>query len=235
VQKSRAKEFLLALTFVVVSAGSAKVLESMVALPDPAVILLLGVLCAAVWCGLTLSIATAVASVLVYDFFFVEPLYTLTVAKPHDVVALVVFLVVAVLISNLTTRLRNQAGILAEKAKTEAVIEASEDGLILLDPNGLVVHANEVACAILELQRAGIVGRRFDDLGSDHPHYLRVRSAVGDFLAHPERETDRVELTLFLRGRDHYFVLRPTVFRSPDGSPGGLILAMQDVTYLRDQ
>jgi hypothetical protein len=44
-----------------------------------------------------------------------------------------------------------------------------------------------------------------------------------------------VELALFLRGRDHYYVLRPTPFRALDGSPVGLILALQDVTYLRDQ
>jgi two-component system sensor histidine kinase KdpD len=137
----------LALALVVASGCVAKILQYLVALHDPSLIFLLGVLCAAIWCGPAPSIVTAVASVLAYDFFFVEPLYTFTVDKPPEVVSLVVFLVVAVLTSNLTTRLRNQAGILAEKAKTEAVIEASDDGLILLDPAGTVVHANGVACA----------------------------------------------------------------------------------------
>ena len=40
---------------------------------------------------------------------------------------------------------------------------------------------------------------------------------------------------LFLRGRDHHFLLRPTPFHTRDGAPAGLILALQDVTYLRDQ
>jgi signal transduction histidine kinase len=44
-----------------------------------------------------------------------------------------------------------------------------------------------------------------------------------------------MEIALFLRGRDHYYVLRPTPFRALDGSPAGLILALQDVTYVRDQ
>jgi PAS domain S-box-containing protein len=125
--------------------------------------------------------------------------------------------------------------VLAEKAKTEAVIEASEDGLIVLDPGGVVINVNEVACAILELDRDEALGSRFEELGTSHPHYLRLRAAVREFLAHPEREGDRVELALFLRGRDHYYVLRPTPFRALDGSPAGLILALQDVTYLRDQ
>jgi signal transduction histidine kinase len=40
---------------------------------------------------------------------------------------------------------------------------------------------------------------------------------------------------MFLRGRDHFFVLRPTPLVARDGARVGLILALQDVTYLRDQ
>jgi len=80
-----------------------------------------------------------------------------------------------------------------------------------------------------------VIERRFDDLASRHPHYLRVRAAMRNYVAHPDRDGERVEITLFLRGRDHYFVLRTTPFRGPDGFPAGLILALQDVTYLRDQ
>jgi signal transduction histidine kinase len=58
---------------------------------------------------------------------------------------------------------------------------------------------------------------------------------VREFLAEPEREHAAVEMALFLRGRDHFYVLRPTPFRALDGSVAGLILVLQDVTYLRDQ
>jgi NtrC-family two-component system sensor histidine kinase KinB len=125
--------------------------------------------------------------------------------------------------------------VLEEKAKTEAVIEAIEDGLIVLDPSGVVLHMNEVACAILELEHGKVLGQRFDDFGTSHPHYLRLRAAVRELVAHPEREGERIEIALFLRGRDHYFVLRPTPHRARDGSHAGLILTLQDVTYLRDQ
>ena len=40
---------------------------------------------------------------------------------------------------------------------------------------------------------------------------------------------------MFLRGRDHYYVLRPTPFHALDGSYAGLIVTLQDVTHLRDQ
>src|SRR5439155_625360 len=129
----------------------------------------------------------------------------------------------------------NVEAVLDEKAKTEAVIESIDDGLVVLDPAGSVLHMNEVARAILGLEQIDVPGVPFDRLGSDHPHYLRLREAVRQLLAEPDREPERVELALFLRGRDHYYVLRPTPLRARDGSRAGLILALQDVTYLRDQ
>jgi PAS domain S-box-containing protein len=371
-------------SLIVATAGlAAKGLQLLLPLPDPAMVFLAGVLLAAVFCGRGPSIVAAVASMLVYDFFFVEPLYRFTVTKPQDVLSLFAFLIVAVFTSSLMARIRAQAEaarrreartdalfafsrliagaagiddllpmvarhvaeqfrgevaiflpaggrlavravhpatievgepqraaaawvmehgqvagrgtdtlpgddwfhvplltargavgvialrpaagetvvpldqrqlleafarqaavaiertrvdvVLAEKAKTEAVIEAIEDGLVVLDQAGVVVHMNEVACAILELEREHAVGRRFEELGTQQPHYLRLRAAVRELAAHPEREGDRMEIQLFLRGRDHHYVLRPTPLRALDGSPAGLILALQDVTYIRDQ
>jgi NtrC-family two-component system sensor histidine kinase KinB len=125
--------------------------------------------------------------------------------------------------------------VLAEKAKTEAVIESIDDGLVVLDPQGVVADINEIACAILDVEREEALGRPFRRLGTAHPHYLRLRAAVEEFLAHPERAPEAIEIAMFLRGRDHFFVLRPTPLRAADGAPIGLILALQDATYLRDQ
>jgi NtrC-family two-component system sensor histidine kinase KinB len=125
--------------------------------------------------------------------------------------------------------------VLAEKAKTEAVIESIDDGLVVLDPAGVVVHVNEIACAILDVERRDVLGRPFQQLGTTHPHYLRLRAVVAELLAHPERANEAFEIAMFLRGRDHFFVLRPTPLVARDGSRVGLILALQDVTYLRDQ
>src|SRR5207237_416462 len=107
----------------------------------------------------------------------------------------------------------NVEAVLDEKAKTEAVIESIDDGLVVLDPAGSVLHMNEVARAILGLEQIEVPGVSFDRLGSEHPHYLRLREAVRELLTHPDREPERVELALFLRGRDHYYVLRPTPLR----------------------
>jgi PAS domain S-box-containing protein len=369
---------------IAIAGGLAAALMAVLPLDDPSLVFLAAVLLTALVGGLGPSIFASVLGLLVYDFFFVEPRLTLTVTKPQDLLSLFVFLLVAVLTSNLTSRVRDQAeaarrrerrtsalyafareiaaaagvedllrvivehigrefgaqtvlllpdgglltararhpagvelpeseratatwvlehdqpagrgtntlpggawlhvplstvrgpvGVLAllvpdtggaalplpqrqlleamagqaavaiersridavleAQAKLEAVIESIEDGLVVVDREGVVQDVNEVACAILGFEECDALGKRFEDLGTDHPHYLRLRAAVADFLAHPEREHDPVELALYLRGRDHYYMLRPTPLRARDGTHAGFILVLQDVTYLRDQ
>ena len=63
----------------------------------------------AVTWGLGPSILASILSLLVYDFFFMSPLFTFTVANPQDLLALIIFLITAVLTSNLAARVRHQA------------------------------------------------------------------------------------------------------------------------------
>ena len=374
----RTVSYLLAFLLPGIAGLVASLLTHLVGLRDVAIVFLTGVFATAVLGGLGPSIVAVVVSLFLYDFFFLPPVYTFTITHAEDVLSLLVFLIVAVLTSDLTARIGAQAesarqreartaalyafsreiagaagvedlgaivarhladefqgqavvllpgigglvaratyppgtelppaplaaatrvaqhdraggrgsgplaagdwlyeplatargvvGVLAlratatgtqrqllealarqaaiaiertqvdvvleEKAKTEAVMEAIEDGLIVLDPAGVVVHMNEVASTLLAVDRPSVLGRPFGALATAHSHYLRLRAAIQEFLAHPEREGDRVEIGFFLRGRDHHYVLRPTPFRSRDGSPAGLIVALQDVTHLRDQ
>ena len=48
------------------------------------------------------------ASFAAYNFFFIEPIYTFTVAQPQELFALLIFLAVAVLTGSLTGRIRDQ-------------------------------------------------------------------------------------------------------------------------------
>jgi two-component system sensor histidine kinase KdpD len=64
------------------------------------------------------SLFACLVSVLAYNFFFLPPLYTFTIADPENVVALFFFAVVAVVASNLTARVRAQAVTARQRAKT---------------------------------------------------------------------------------------------------------------------
>jgi two-component system, OmpR family, sensor histidine kinase KdpD len=65
--------------------------------------------------GLGPGITSALITFLTFNYFFIEPYYTFTVHRPTDVVVLVVFLIVAVVISQLVGRA--QAGLAAATAR----------------------------------------------------------------------------------------------------------------------
>jgi len=127
----------------------------------------------------------------------------------------------------------NVERIVYEKSKTEAIIESLEDGVVLIDSDGIVAHINEVAALIMGIEPADALGSRFDDLSSNHPHYIRVRDAIRN-LSKADSEAARIELQLHIRGRDHSYVLKPVPLRQ-EGRALGTLLILQDVTYLRDQ
>jgi len=124
--------------------------------------------------------------------------------------------------------------IIYEKSKTEAIIESLEDGIVLIDPADVVTHINEVAAIILGIERADALGSPFNDLDSNHPHYLRVRAALGNG-TRTLLDSASVEVDLHVRGRDHTYVLKPVPLRHGDNESLGTLLILQDITYLRDK
>jgi len=82
-----------------------------------ALVFLMAVLSTAVTLGLWPALFASVLSAFAYNFFFLPPLYTLTIADPESVVALVFFLIVAVIASNLTGRVQRQAAAARKRAR----------------------------------------------------------------------------------------------------------------------
>lgn len=94
-------------TLAVVIAGSiAKIVENFVDLPNLSMIFLAAVLFSAVSRGLWPSIFASALSAAAYNFFFIPPVYTFTIARPAEVLSLGIFFAVAILTSQLAGRLR---------------------------------------------------------------------------------------------------------------------------------
>jgi PAS domain S-box-containing protein len=366
------RAYAIALLLVAGATFGARVVMAALPLRDPGMFFVAAVLVSAVVGGLAPSIFASIVSVLAYDFFFTEPLYSLRMTDPQDYVSLGAFLVVAVMTGRLTGRVRDEAraarrrevrtaalyafgraiadaattnelckaivahvatrfgtaagillpdsgrlvlravhspgtalaadpeaatwacergetagrgtarspdadwlhvplrtargaiGVLAIDARVigvaaaerellealagqaalaierslvdvvETIIGSLEDALVVLDRDGIVVHANDVACAILACPRGEMLGRAFGALPTTHPHYVRLRAAVAEFTSRPEHDPS-LEVVLFHRGRDRFYVLRPTPIGDRTGAHAGVVLVLQDVTRLRDQ
>jgi two-component system sensor histidine kinase KdpD len=106
--------------FVAAALGVALLISQFLDLDNISLVFLAAVLASAVRYGAGPSVFAALLSVLCYNFFFIPPLYTFTIADPANVVALFFFMIVALLTSSLTARTRTQAVIARRQAKTTA-------------------------------------------------------------------------------------------------------------------
>ena len=84
-------------------------LHEFLGITNVALVFLTAILIGAVLYGLGPSVFACFMATLAYNFFFLPPLYTFTIADPENVVALFFFTVVAVVASNLAARVRGQA------------------------------------------------------------------------------------------------------------------------------
>ncbi len=89
--------------------AAALVLEGTLGLPDASAVYLLGVAAVAIRAGASPAIATAIGAFAVYNFAFVDPRFTFTVANPEQLLNLVLFLVIGVLIGRLAGSQRDRA------------------------------------------------------------------------------------------------------------------------------
>jgi two-component system sensor histidine kinase KdpD len=85
-------------------------------------VFLVAILVVAFRLGLVPSLVSCIASVLCYNFFFLPPLYTLTITNPENIAALAVFSAVAVIASNLGSRMRAQAVTAQKRARTNEAL-----------------------------------------------------------------------------------------------------------------
>jgi two-component system, OmpR family, sensor histidine kinase KdpD len=97
-----------ALVSVGAAVAVAEALSEVLTLPNLSMIFLTAVLFCAVRFGTRAAVIASLASFAAFNFFFIQPTFTLTVAQPQELFALLIFLAVAVLTGSLTGRIRDQ-------------------------------------------------------------------------------------------------------------------------------
>lgn len=112
------KGYFASFGLVLVALGVALALREALAVGSLALVFLTAVLISAAVHGLWPALVACIACVLAYNFFFLPPLYTFTIADPENIVALFFFAIAAVITSNLTARVRSQAIAARSRART---------------------------------------------------------------------------------------------------------------------
>jgi two-component system sensor histidine kinase KdpD len=103
------KPYLMALAFVAIGLGAARLIQPVFGIENVDLVFLTAVVSVAVRFGLLPSLFASVAASLCYNFFFLPPVYTLTITDPTNVAAFFFFMLIAILVSNVAARVRTQA------------------------------------------------------------------------------------------------------------------------------
>ena len=101
-------------------------LSAILRLPNLSMIFLTAVLACGVLRSARAAVLASLASFAAYNFFFIEPLYTFTIAQPQELFALLIFLVVAIPTGWLAGRVRSQRdSVMKNAAMTQSLYDYS--------------------------------------------------------------------------------------------------------------
>jgi len=186
------------------------------------------VLIAAVRAGLAISTVTSLLATACFNFFFMPPVHTFTLADPRNWVALATFLAVSVLVTRLVVRARSEAS--SSQARTneiEAMYNLSLDLFTATNRLGALGEAAVRAIRSIGAEGGGLV------LFDGSPHRQTVAAWIGEkedfveeLISGVGRHGDTLEFPA-PHGRDAYLPL------TVGGKPTGVLVA-RGVTTARN-
>jgi two-component system sensor histidine kinase KdpD len=112
------RPYLMSLLFVAIGLGAAELIHPRLGIENVDLVFLTAVVGVAVRYGLWPSLLASVAASLCYNFFFLPPVHTFTITDPNNVAAFFFFMLIAILVSNLTARVRTQADTAIGRVRT---------------------------------------------------------------------------------------------------------------------
>jgi two-component system sensor histidine kinase KdpD len=161
------------------------------------VLYLPAVLAVAVLYGLVYAVAVSIASMAAFNFFFLPPLHTLALRDSENWLALGVYLVTAVVVSELATRSRRRAADAGQREREATFL--ADVAAILLEAEHVQDRLKEVAAAaagVLGLSAARI---EIDSVRRPEPGEATADLRVGDRyvgrLFHGSRESPEPAVT----------------------------------------
>jgi two-component system, OmpR family, sensor histidine kinase KdpD len=118
-----------------------------------ALTLLLAILAVATLWGMAVAVVMAVFAMLAFNYYFLPPTGTLTVADPENWVALFAFLAVAMISSHLSTRARQQAAAAQARRRDVEKLYAFSQGL--LESRNVMELVNRIPSQIVNAFEVG--------------------------------------------------------------------------------
>jgi two-component system sensor histidine kinase KdpD len=116
------RPYLAALVAVAFALGFSELIQQWVGVGNVDLVFLTAIVAVAVRLGLLPSLLASFASAIAYNFFFLPPIYTLTIGDPANLVAFGLFTLVAVIVSSVAARGRTQASAATDRARVTELL-----------------------------------------------------------------------------------------------------------------
>ncbi len=164
----------------------ARLLEPYVGVANLALFYLLPVMVQSGRSGLRAGLITSVVAALAFNFFLVPPHYTLHIADPSNLVTMVVLFAVALVMSDLSSRLREQAA-RAERLEIDQLRDQLRETLLSSLSHDLRTPLTTLRAGLDELARDG--EGKADTLRMVQTEALRLERMVANLLEMNRLET----------------------------------------------
>ena len=150
--------------FVAIATAFASLLDDWVELPNISLVFVLAIIAAAVRHGMAVSIFTAIASALAYNFFLIPPLHTFTISDPSNIYAFTFFIAIGLAVSGVAARTRAQTLIARRQARRAADLEAFARGLVGMEEESEIAATTTATASRLIYARVVLLSVRHGDL-----------------------------------------------------------------------
>jgi two-component system, OmpR family, sensor histidine kinase KdpD len=162
-RRDTAKAVIEIVASVAAATGLVALLDEVAPVTGLGVVYLLAVLFIAIRRGQVAAMATSILGVIALNFFFIEPRYRLTIADSGNVVALVVFLIAALVVGRLAAAARRQA----REAERRALVASAREREAMI-----------VAQAASSMVAGDSVKTQLNRIGEGMPQPRPVRAAL---------------------------------------------------------
>lgn len=119
---SRTLRYAAAVLAVSATTAAIALVDAHLAIPNISLMYLPPILLVAVYFGTGPALTAAIVAALEYDFFLIRPFFTLTIAQAEDLLALVMFLIVALLTGQLAANARQRAETAQRRARESTTL-----------------------------------------------------------------------------------------------------------------
>jgi two-component system sensor histidine kinase KdpD len=188
--------YLVALLSTSLTTAALTALERVVQIPNISLLYLPVILVVAVYFGTWPSLTAATVAVLQYDFFLLRPLFTFTIAQAQDVLAFVIFVIVAVLTGQLAAGARERAETAQRRARESATLyELGRSLMSSSDFSHILQSITRRISDVFDVERCAIFVP--DDVGR-----LQLAASTSQVDGRRDRASDAAMAWVFERGAE---------------------------------